>query len=434
MPQLGETVTEGTITKWFKAIGDPVAVDDLLFEVSTDKVDTEVPSAHPGFLRAILVAEGDTVPIGTLLAVITATAEEPIDDVTPAPAASASAAPPTAQAPPAALSTESAPIRRAGEQRVGGAGAGPPDGPSGTAPFLSPVVRRLLDEHGISAAEVTGSGEGGRITRSDVLAAAAIRRQRAAAPAADGTASPAPWSTAAMSAATLAAAGPDDEVIPHSNIRRVTAEHMTRSLRTSAHTLVAMEVDYSGVDAVRRPRRLTYLPFVARAVVDAIAEYPQINASFTETALVVHRRINLGMAVDLDFAGLVVPVLRDAPSLRLPALADALADLSTRARSKRLTADDLTGGTFTITNAGGYGTMLTAPVINQPQVAILSTDGVKMRPVAVRAPDGEWVIAVHPMGNLALSFDHRAVDGAYASAFLAKVRQLIETRDWAQEL
>ena len=223
-------------------------------------------------------------------------------------------------------------------------------------------------------------------------------------------------------------------MVPFTNIRKRTAENLTQSLRTSAHTLVAVEVDYEAVNKVRRAAGLTYLPFVMRAVVDALAEFPRLNASVVESDLVVHGSINLGIAVDLDFEGLVVPVIRDAQSKTITELAAAAADLAQRAHAKRLTVDDLAGGTFTITNAGGYGTLLTGPIINQPQVGIVSTDGVTMRPVAIPITDGEYGVAVHPMGNLAMSFDHRANDGAYASAFLAKVKQILQTRDWSTEV
>jgi 2-oxoglutarate dehydrogenase E2 component (dihydrolipoamide succinyltransferase) len=219
---------------------------------------------------------------------------------------------------------------------------------------------------------------------------------------------------------------------------------MVRSQDTSAHTLVVVEVDYSGVEKVRTAAKdrfrndegfgLSYLPFIARAVVDAIEEFPRINASVGNDELIVHRYVNLGIAVDLNFEGLIVPVVHDADTKRLRALAREISDLAGRARGKKLGADDISGGTFTITNPGGYGTLLTFPIINQPQVAILSTDGVKMKPVAVELPDGTWGVAVHPVGVLALAFDHRANDGAYASAFLAKLKEIVETRDWAQEL
>jgi 2-oxoglutarate dehydrogenase E2 component (dihydrolipoamide succinyltransferase) len=228
--------------------------------------------------------------------------------------------------------------------------------------------------------------------------------------------------------------GPDDDVVELTRARRNTAQNMMRSLATSAHTLVVVEVDYHALDVVRRAARLSYLPFVARALIDAIGEFPHVNASFGHDRLIVHRRINLGVAVDVEFQALVVPVVKDAGGKRLRAIADEVAELAERARSKRLTADDFTGGTFTITNVGAYGTVVTAPIINQPQVGILSSDGVKMTPVAVKAGNGEWTIAVHPVGNLSFTFDHRAYDGAYASAFLARVRDLLETRDWALEV
>jgi 2-oxoglutarate dehydrogenase E2 component (dihydrolipoamide succinyltransferase) len=417
MPQLGETVTEGTITRWLKQVGDDVAVDDVLFEVSTEKVDTEVPSAHAGIVRAIYVQEGETVPIGTLLAVLTDSPDEPLDGPPPALAAPTTAeSPPTATAP-ASTTVATAPARpqRTAAVRTDGETNG----------YLSPVVSALLAEHGLTARDVKGSGRDGRITRADVLAAAANQRAVSAAPAAV---------VPAIAVPPAVVPGPDDEVVEFTKARRATAEHMIRSRQTSAHTLVVTEVDYFGVDPVRRRAGLSFIPFVARAVIDAIGEYPYVNASVGDDALIVHRTINLGIAVDVELRALVVPVLKDAGAKRLRALSDGVAELAERARAKRLTADDLSGGTFTITNVGAYRTLVTAPIINQPQVAILSTDGVKMRPVAVASPDGEWTVAVHPVGNLSLSFDHRAFDGAYASAFLARVREVLEGRDWSGEV
>ncbi|MGI8792123.1 MAG: 2-oxo acid dehydrogenase subunit E2, partial [Acidimicrobiales bacterium] len=238
-------------------------------------------------------------------------------------------------------------------------------------------------------------------------------------------------------------AGEGDERVPFSNIRRRTGEHMIRSQATSAHTLVAIEVDYDNVEKVRLPAKdqfkasegmsLTYLPFIARAVVDAIREFPHVNATVGDNELIVHRYVNLGIAVDLSFEGLIVPVVQGADGKRMRNLAREFNELASKARSKKLGADDIAGGTFTISNPGPFGTLLTAPVINQPQVAIISTDGVKMKPVAIPAGEG-YAIAVHPIGNLALSFDHRAYDGAYASAFIAKIKEILETRDWAAEL
>jgi 2-oxoglutarate dehydrogenase E2 component (dihydrolipoamide succinyltransferase) len=307
---------------------------------------------------------------------------------------------------------------------------------------LSPVVRRLISEHDLDPATIEGTGAGGRITRSDVLALIDQRNGARTAPAA-----PAPPAAKAPPAAPAAApelAGGRDTIVPFTNIRRRTAEHMVRSKHTSAHTMVAFEVDYSAVEKVRSAEKnrfreaegfgLTYLPFVARAVVDAIAEFPNVNSSVGDDTLIVHHDVNLGIAVDLDFEGLLVPVIHQADGKRMRVLAREISGLAAKARAKRLTMDDISGGTFTITNAGPFGTLITVPVINQPQVAILSTDGVRKRPVAIELPDGSDGIAIHPVGNLVLSWDHRAFDGAYAAAFVAAVKRVVETRDWAAEL
>jgi 2-oxoglutarate dehydrogenase E2 component (dihydrolipoamide succinyltransferase) len=324
---------------------------------------------------------------------------------------------------------------------------------------LSPVVRRLIAEHGLDPNQIQGTGAGGRITRADVLAlidrqgAAAGNGGAAAAPSAPAPApapaadrAPAPSAAPApdVAPAPAATAGERDTVVPFTNIRRRTAEHMVRSKHTSAHTVVAMEVDYSAVEKARRAEKerfkeqegfsLTYLPFISRAVIDAIGDWPHMNSSVGDDELIVHNYINLGIAVDLNFEGLLVPVIHDAGDKRLRALARETSSLASRARSKRLTMDDISGGTFTITNAGPFGTLFTVPVINQPQVAILATDGVRKKPVVVELPDGTDSIAIHPVGALVLSFDHRAFDGAYASAFMASVKEILETRDWSAEL
>jgi 2-oxoglutarate dehydrogenase E2 component (dihydrolipoamide succinyltransferase) len=456
-----------------------VQEDEVLFEVSTDKVDSEVPSPTSGILTEILVQEGETADVGARLAVIADTADGAGSGSSPA------AAPASAPAPAAAdTSVATAPVAEprlepgAGNGAAPAAAPPPPTLPAPTAPpapavpapvsvpsaaapvveremgpqgrVLSPVVRRLLNEHGLTVEQIDPSGAGGRITRADVLAfidqrgAGGPPRPAPAAPAARTTTAPAP---AAPVTANGPATGPlagRDESVPFTKIRRRTAEHMRRSLDTSAHTLVVVEVDYDGVDKVRLPARerfkeeegvsLTYLPFISRAVVDAIHDFPAVNATVGEDELIVHHYVNLGVAVDIAHEGLIVPVVHDADDKRLRALTREIADLATRARSKKLSADDISGGTFTITNPGGYGTFLTAPIINQPQVAILSTDGVKPRPVAVALPGGGYGVAVHPVGNLAIAFDHRAFDGAYASAFLARLREIVETRDWSQEL
>jgi len=394
MPQLGETVTEGTIVRWCKAVGETVAEDEPLFEVSTDKVDTEVPSAVAGVLSEILVAEGDTVDVGARLAVVR-TDDDADDGSEPAPQERPSPAAASAPAPVAAAAPSEPPAR--GD--------------------LAP---------------------GARVTRADVVARIEARERPLArrAPSSAGSGD-------ATVAGPVPVAGAGDRLEPLSSVRRATGAHMRRSIATAAHTLVVMQVDYSRVDRIRTEVRdgfraregfgLTYLPFVARAVVDAIAAYPRVNASVGADALIVHPAVHLGVAVDLDFEGLIVPVVHDAGELRLRALARAIQDRSAAAHARTLTADDVAGGTFTLTNAGGYGTLVTAPIISQPQVAIISTDGVAPRPVAVPTGDGHG-LAVHPVGNLSLSFDHRAFDGAYASAFLGRVVELLETRDWSQEL
>ena len=315
--------------------------------------------------------------------------------------------------------------------------------------MLSPVVRRLIAEHDLDPDDIAGTGYQNRITRDDVLAhldrgaAGASPARRPPAPPPRPPPRPSPRARPAATVPASAGAG-GDQVLPFSNIRRRTAEHMVRSLDTSAHVLTVIEVDFDNVDRVRLAAKgawkeeegfsLTYLPFVSRAVIDAIRDFPHVNASVDGDSLVVHRAVHLGFAVDLNFEGLIVPVIHDADAKRMRSLARELADLAARARAKKLNADEISGGTFTITNPGGFGTLLTAPVINQPNVAILSTDGVKKRPVVVELPDGSDAIAIHPVGNLALSFDHRAFDGAYASAFIARVRDILETRDWSQEL
>ena len=467
MPQLGETVTEGTITKWFKQVGEAVAEDEPLFEVSTDKVDSEVPSPMSGTLVEIKVPEGETVDVGVVLAVIGDAGEAPAPAAAPeaepaaeAPAAeapapapepasadgAAEAAPPAPAEPAAAPAAE--PVASGAEQSAPVAASASPPAAKGAGRLLSPVVRRLINEHGLDPAQIAGTGVGGRITRNDVLAAAESRGQGAPAPSAAPASAPAATSAPAAPSrpapAPMVRSGERDTVIPHSNIRKRSAEHLRRSLDTSAHVYASVEVDYEAVERVRRAQKdgwkaeegfgLTYLPFVSRAVVDALQEFPEANASFTDEALIVHNYLNLGIAVDLDFKGLMVPVIRDADGKRMRAIAREISDLANRARSKKLTPDDISDGTFTITNPGPYGTLLTMPIINQPQVAILSTDGVRRRPVVVDLPDGTEAIAIHSVGNLALSWDHRAFDGAYAAAFLHRIKEILEPRDWSAEL
>ncbi|MEI6299571.1 MAG: 2-oxoglutarate dehydrogenase, E2 component, dihydrolipoamide succinyltransferase [Actinomycetota bacterium] len=455
LPQLGETVTEGTITKWFKKVGDSVALDEPLFEVSTDKVDTEVPSPIAGVLTEIRVAEGDTVPVGTVIAVVgdaSAAAPAPAAASTPAVAPSTLASsnvstppPPSASAPAAAASAPAAPASTLASSNVSAASPAPAATAAGTSTVLSPVVRKLIAENNLNVAAITGTGPGGRITRDDVLAAISRGGATSAAPAAAAAPTSAPAASAPQRAAVpKAVAGARDEVVALSKIRQVTGAHMVASQAISPHVLSVVEVDYVNVDVTRLRVKeefkvqegfsLTYLPFIARAVVDALADFPHMNASLGDNELIVHRYVDLGIAVDLDYQGLLVPVVRDAEGKRLRALSREINDLATRTRSRQLAPDEISGGTFTISNNGSAGSVLTMPIINQPQVAILSTDAISKKPVVIEAPGFSESIAIHPVGNLAMAWDHRAFDGAYAAGFLSRVKQILETRDWSSEV
>jgi pyruvate dehydrogenase E2 component (dihydrolipoamide acetyltransferase) len=470
MPQLGETVTEGTITKWFKQVGDTVKADEPLFEVSTDKVDTEVPSPTAGVLTEIRAAEGDLVQVGGVIAVIGEAGAAPAaapSAPAPAPAVEAPApvAAPVVPAPVAAPTPPSAPAAPAPPA--------PPTAPIAPAPvaaaavavdavtdnrLLSPVVRKLVNEHGLNPASIVGTGAGGRITREDVLnhidsngSSAPAAPAAAPVPSAPPASLPAVATVAAVAsmpapapAAPAIFAGERDNSIALSKIRRLTGAHMVNSLAVAPHAFSVVEVDYANVDATRAKVKaswkeaegfsLTYLPFISRAIVDAIAAFPHMNASVGAEELIVHKFIDLGIAVDLDYTGLLVPVVRDAESKRLRALAREINDLANRARNRKLSPDEISGGTFTISNNGSAGSVLTSAIINQPQVAIISTDAIKRRPVVVDVPGGGESIAIHSVGNIAMSWDHRAFDGAYAAGFLVKIKDILENRDWSSEL
>ena len=413
MPQLGETVAEGVVTKWYKKVGDTVKADDTLFDVETDKVSTEIPAQADGVIAEILVLEGVTAKVGTRLAVIREAGGAA------APAAKAVASAPAAAAPSApAAAVAAAPVA----PRIGKASA---------ADRLSPVVRRLIAEHQLNPASIAGTGRDGRITREDVLAVFGGGVATAGAP------------RAPLSIPAPIALGAGDTRKPMNSVRKRTAQHLVKSWQSAPHVLQATEVDYSKVELARsvagaawKAREgfsLTYLPFIARAVSVALAKFPLLNASLDGDDLVIHSRINIGIAVDLSFDGLVVPVIKDVPNKSLPQIAREINDLAQRARSNKLKPDELSGGTYTLSNSGVFGTLITAPIINQPQVAILSTDGVKKKPVVIESAQGDS-IAIRPVGVLAQTFDHRALDGAYSAAFLREVKMILESRDWVQAL
>ena len=434
MPKLGETVTEGVVSQWLKQVGDTVAFDDPLFEVSTDKVDSEVPSPYNGVLLEILVSEGDTVPVGTPLARI----GEPGAESAP------SSAPPAGAA--AQVSETDEPATELAAVTT------PPAGNGQSGVLLSPVVRRLAAEKGIDLAAIPGSGAGGRIRREDVEQAIAAQPAAAALPpaAAGGRAAAAPPATVSAPATApapvvaapkpAASVSPGDEVVKLSRMRLITADLMVRSLKTSAHVWTSVEVDFEHVEQVRQRHKeqfkktegmsLTYLPFIARAVCDALREFPAVNASvdIENQTMTLHHYVNLGIAVDLSEQGLVAPVVKNADSLNIRGLARNIAAVAAGARARTLAAADMSGSTFTITNPGPFASYASSPVINQPNVAILSTDGIARRPVAV----GD-AIAIHHMSILGFSYDHRAFDGSTASLFLRYIRDAIQDRGWDAE-
>jgi 2-oxoglutarate dehydrogenase E2 component (dihydrolipoamide succinyltransferase) len=464
MPQMGSSVTEGTISRWLKQVGDTVAADETIVEISTDKVDTEVPSPAGGVIIEILVAEGVTVDVGTRIAVLST---DP--NATPAaPAAPAAPAPPApepvaaAPAPPVEAPAPAAPVEPAAPAAPVAAGDG-----EGRA-FVSPVVARMLAEHGLDIAQITGSGRGGRVTKKDVEAFLAARASGGAlaAPAAEPTAvvapAPTPAAPAAPPAAAPAAPAPaaaapapaapappaaapaalaaGEEVYTFSRVRQVTAKHMRESIDTAAHVTQVWEVDLGRVTEIRsrlKPKfqkdygvNLSFLPFIMRATVDAIAAWPWMNAEVREGEALIKRYVNLGMAVAVDDGkGLLVPSIKNAETLNLLGLAQAVKDFADRGRAKQLTIDDLTGGTITITNPGVFGSLYGTPIIPVGQVGILDTGAIVRRPMVVAGPDGSEAIAIRPMMYISLSFDHRLIDGAYASQFMAQVKQNLETWD-----
>jgi pyruvate dehydrogenase E2 component (dihydrolipoamide acetyltransferase) len=510
MPQMGVSVSEGTITKWLKQVGEPVAADESLLEISTDKVDTEVPSPGEGILQQILVQEGETVDVGTKLAVIAPEGAE-VEETGPVPE-EAPPEPATAQAAAEAEAPSSSEGETPTAETVEDAAPAPPAATPAPAPvqtdgtgektFVSPVVARIASEHGVDVNQVSGTGRGGRVTKKDILAfvesgaqaPAPPPQEEAPAPAAEApappaepappppppaeapappaepappppppaeapappaepappppppaepAAAPAPPPTPSPQPAPVAEAGQPDtgeSFEPMNAMRRGIAEHMRRSLDTSAHVTSAIEVDMSKVVAIRKKLKKeyqqsygvnpTYLAFVARGVVETLRDYPWINGELRGDQIVTRNYVNLGFAVELaDGKGLIVPVIRHAEGLNLLGMARAVSEIAARAREKKLLPDDVQGGTFTITNPGGYGTFHGTPVISQPQAAILGTYAVVKRPWVVQDELGEDVIAIRPIMNLTLTYDHRLVDGALAGRFLRDLRERLESWD-----
>jgi 2-oxoglutarate dehydrogenase E2 component (dihydrolipoamide succinyltransferase) len=468
MPQLGETVVEGTIVKWLKAAGDTVERDEPLFEISTDKVDTEVPSPVAGIVTEIKVPEGETVSVGTELAVVDesgngqapaaeqtgevkaeatsgagngqAAAQQP--DAEPAAAAAPPAAPPPAQAAPrqeAAVATAPAPSGERGAR----------------SHILSPLVRRLAEEHGIDLNQVPGTGTGGRITKKDIqafIASGGAQTQPAAGQAAAAPApAPAPATAPAPAAAPAPAPAPAtvskpavmggrEEVVPVPNIRKRIAENMVASLQSSARAWNMVEVNMESIVKLRAKAKdnfkaregfsLTYMPFLARAVCDALLAYPDVNARLDlEAGTITYRGyVNIGVAVATD-SGLIVPVVKGADSMNLTGIARAINDLATRTRNKKLLPDEVHGSTFTITNPGPYGSMLSVPIMNPGETAILAFDAIEKRPVVV-----DDMIGIRHMVYLSMSWDHRMIDGATAAQFLGRLKQNLETWDFTPEV
>jgi 2-oxoglutarate dehydrogenase E2 component (dihydrolipoamide succinyltransferase) len=467
MPQMGESIAEGTITKWLKKVGDPIKRDEPIFEISTDKVDAEIPSPVAGTLLEIKVNEGQTVAINTVVATIgeagEATASAPAaaapapappkaPEPPPAPKAEAkpAPAPPAAPAPaPAAAPRPAAPAPARVE-----ASPGPGPSPGGQVESIeerirrksSPLVRKIAQENAIDISEIEGTGIHSRVTKNDVFSY--LENRKVAQAPIRGAAVPAEPLTAGRAEALPAEAPAPrpvisvterDEVVAMTKIRRITAENMTLSKRTSAHVTTVFQVDYTNIARLRAKHKdeflakngvkLTYLPFIFRAAIQAIPQFPQVNASIDGENIVYHKDVHLGMAVALDW-GLIVPVIKNADEKSILGLARASQDLAERARTKRLRPEEIQGGTFTVTNPGGFGSLFGTPIIPQPQVAILGVGAIDKRPVVVTDENGQDALGIRTTGYLALSFDHRLIDGADADQFMASVKKALETGEF----
>jgi len=417
MPQMGESIAEGTVARWLKQVGETVKRDEAILEISTDKVDAEIPSPAAGVLVEIKVAEGETVAVQTVVAVVdteasagAAAPSEPKAPPAAAPEPPAAAAPAPAPAPVPAAAPAPAPEAEGGDETA----------EDRLRRRSTPVVRKIAAEHGVDIEAVPGTGHAGRVTKKDILT---YIEQDAARPA------PAP-----AAAPVRAAASSGDEVVPMSRIRKLTADHMIVSRRTSAHVTSFYEIDYTRVAGIRakikksyqeRGANPTYLTFIIKVIADNLRKHRVLNASVSGDSIIYRQPVNIGVAVALDW-GLIVPVLKRVDELSLLGIARQVADLAERARNKRLSPDEVQQGTFTITNPGVFGSLAGAPIINQPQVAILGIGSIEKRPKVLTLDDGQDVIAIRTMGLLSMSYDHRVVDGADADRFMADVKQDLE--------
>ena len=436
MPQMGESIAEGTLSRWLKKVGDEVKRDEPIFEISTDKVDAEIPSSHAGTLVEILVNEGQTVAVQTVVARIETEKGAAVSAAASAPAPAAPASDGGASRAPAPQ--VAAPAAAAGSSG-GGAQAAPPHAAGGNSledrlrTRSSPLVRKIAAEHGIELARLQGSGIAGRVTRKDIAALIESGGQRPAAQAAQPSMH-APGGSAHQ--APMPEPWPGDVVEPMSKMRALISDHMVVSRRTSAHVTSFFEIDFTRVARIRAKQRaafeaatgqkLTYMPFIIKAVVDGLKAFPIMNSSVAGTSIIYRKQFNIGVAVALDW-GLIVPVIKRADELSVTGITKALNDLASRARAKKLSPAEVQDGTFTITNPGGYGSLMGTPIISQPQVAIMGVGAIEKRPKVVTGPDGEDTIAIRTCAYFSISFDHRIIDGAVADQFLAYVKKNIET-------